>query len=331
MVVATPWESPAELNWIGNLVNQGRFAEAVGWLRGRERDAITPSGELALFCTIAHGRLGRYGKAARCVELALACAGSQRTSSRALNARGAIALETGRLDEARADFLQGLAQALALDDHGTVGRCCNNLGIVANLRGEMLQASRWYALALAAFRHASWPQGIAETENNLRVTYRDLGRLDYALESAERAVSAIEHTGNFGLLASALAGRAEIRTLRGETHMGERDIRLALVIHRDQEDVIGEAEDLRISAMATAALGHFDDAERTYHETIERAEHHDRPALAAEAAHSLAVLLAEHGRRSEACDAARIARGNFSRLGAESQVRRIDALVDRWD
>jgi tetratricopeptide (TPR) repeat protein len=331
VVVATRWESPAELNWIGKLVDQGRFAEAVGWLRGRERDATPRSGELALFCAIAHGRLGRYGKAVRCVELALAYAGGQRLSGRALNARGAIALETGRLDQARADFLQGLAEASALGDLGTVGRCCNNLGIVANLRGRMLEAARWYAPALASFRHASWPQGIAETENNLRVTYRDLGRLDYALESAERAVSAAEHSGNFGLLAFALAGRAEIRTLRGETHMGERDIRRALVIHRNQEDVIGEAEDLRILAMTTAALGHFDDAERTYHETIERAEHHDRPALAAEAARSLAVLLAEQGRRSEAGDAARIARGSFSRLGAESQVRRIDALADRWD
>ncbi|MDH3496509.1 MAG: tetratricopeptide repeat protein, partial [Gemmatimonadota bacterium] len=326
MVVANLRDSLAELNWVRNLTDQGRFAEVIGWLRDREPDAITGSPTLALCCGIAHGRLGHHDQAARWVDTVLSYTGDRPLHTRALNVRGAIALETGRLDEASDYFVRALAEAKAQGALGTLGRCCNNLGIVANLRGQHLDAVSWYTLALAAFQRAGWAQGIAETENDLRITYRDLGQLDYALESADRAVYAAEGTGNLSLLASAIAGRAEIRALRGEPQIADREIHRALMIHRDQEDVMGEAEDLRVLALTTAALGDLDRAERTYREAIEQAEVHHRPALGAEAGRDLALLLAEQGRYDEARDVARAARVWFSQLGAEAQVRRLDAL-----
>ncbi|MDH3368614.1 MAG: hypothetical protein OEO20_04130 [Gemmatimonadota bacterium] len=323
-------DSLAELNWVRSLTDQGRFSEVVGWLSVQEPDPITRSPTLALMCGIAHGRLGQHDKAVRCVDIALNHAGDRPLHARALNVRGAIALETGRLDEATDYFVQGLAEAKAQGALGTVGRCCNNIGIIANLRGQYLESVSWYTLALAAFQRAGWTQGIAETENDLRITYRDLGQLHYAMESADRAVYAAEGTGNLGLFAFAIAGRAEIRTLRGEPQIAEREIERALMIHRDQEDAIGEAEDLRVLALTTAALGDLEEAERTYRDAIDWADHQDRPALAAEAGRDLALLLAEQGRHAEARDLACAARVSFSLLGAEAQVRRIDALLDEW-
>lgn len=330
MVVENLPDSLAELNWVRDLTDQGRFAEVIGWLRDREPDAIAGSPTLALCCGIAHGRLGHHDQAARWVDMVLSRAGDRALHTRALNVRGAIALESGRLDEAADYFVRALAEANALGALGTLGRCCNNLGIVANLRGRHLDAVIWYTLALAAFRGARWAQGVAETEHDLRITYRDLGQLDHALESADRAVCAAKGTGNLSLLGSAIAGRAEIRALRGECRLAEREIHQALMIHRDQEDVMGEAEDLRVLALTTAALGDLDRAEQTYREAIEQAEIHNRPALGAEAGRDLAVLLAEQGRYDEARDAARAALVWFSQLGARAQARRLDALLKEW-
>ena len=330
MVGTSPRDSRAEVEWIRSLTDQGRFTEVVGHLMDRGPDVFTESPALALFCGIAHGRLGQHDKAERCLDIALRHVEDRPLHARALNVRGAMALETGKLDEASRYFSQGLTEAESQEAFETAGRCYNNLGIVANLRGRYLEAVSWYTLALAAFQRAGRTQGIAETENDLRITYRDLGRLDYALEAANRAVYAAQGTGNLTLLAFAIAGRAEILSLRGEPQVAEAEIQRALTIHRDQEDAIGEAEDLRVLALTTAALGDRREAEWLYRYAIERADHHHRPALAAEASHGLALLLAQEGRRAEAVDLVRAARVSFSALGAEAQIRRIDALLDEW-
>ncbi|MFQ5679192.1 MAG: tetratricopeptide repeat protein [Gemmatimonadota bacterium] len=327
----SPRESLAEINRVGQLSGQGRYIEVLNFLEARGPGVVASSPTLALHFGIAHGRLGRHQEGARWVDSALRGAvdrGDRALQARALNVRGAIALEGGRIDEAEGFFLGALAEAKELEDHGTVGRCCNNLGIIANLRGQHTRAIASYTMALAAFQRAGLPQGVGETENNLRITYRDLGELPRALEAADRAVEVAERSGNRALVAFALGGRAEIRALAGEPELAHREIQRALSLHREVGDVVGEAEDLRVLALALAELGDVDAAEELYRQVIERAAEHGRPLLAAEAGRALAELLADGERPAEARDAARAARVQFSLLGAVAEVRRLDRLLE---
>src|SRR5258706_9331599 len=52
------------------------------------------------------------------------------------------------------------------------------------------------------------------------------------------------------LMAQALAGRAEIRILRGEPGLAILEAERALAMHRELQDAVRETEDLRILAVA---------------------------------------------------------------------------------
>lgn len=197
-------DSLAELNRVLGLSEQGLYAEVLEHLADRGPASISSSPTLALHYGIAQGRLGQYEESARWVEIALngAVLGGDRVlEGRALNARGAIALESGRPDEAEEFFERALAEAEELNDHGTAGRCCNNLGIISNLRGHHSRAAAKYTMALAAYQQAGSQVGVALTEHNLCITYRDLGQLGQALKAADRAVRTAEEEGNRTLAA----------------------------------------------------------------------------------------------------------------------------------
>ena len=326
-----PRDSLAELNRVLDLTDQGRFAEVLEHLGDRGPEAIESSPTLALHYGIAQGRLGRYSDSAQWVKIALDGAvahGDRVLEARTLNARGAIALESGRPDEAQEFFGRALAEAKELNDHETVGRCCNNLGIISNLRGKHSEAVAAYTMALAAYQQAGSLPGVATTEHNLRITYRDLGHLEQALKAADRAVSTAEAGGNRALAAYARVGRAEIKTLAREPAVAQREVLHALAVHREMGDVVWEAEDLRVLAMTQAALGDLTDAEETYRDVLERADLHQRPLLAATAGHELARLLAGQGRREEARETAHTARVQFAALGAEAAVDQLDAFLE---
>ncbi len=323
--------SLAEIGRVITLTERGRFSEVIEHLAPRDPGGLECSPTLALYYGIAHGKLGRHATSARWVEEALERArerGDHALYSRALNVRGAIALERGDIDAAAGFFSAALAKAEEINEHGTVGRCSNNLGIIANLRGMHRRALASYTMALAAFQRAGQTQGVAETEHNVRISYRDLGDYRRALEASDRAVYLSQEVKNRSLTAFAIGGRAEIRTLLGQPDVAIKEIRRAIDMHEAGDDRAGRAEDLRVLAMTEQALGRWEDAEDAYREAISAARAMSRPMLLAEALRGLAVLLVETGRAEEALEVARTARASFNRLGARAEIHRLDLFID---
>src|SRR6266480_1794060 len=181
---------------VRQLTAAGQHAEVVNYLAARQGSELVESASLALL----------YGTA-----LEQARKGGERgVESRALNARGAMSLVSGRLDEA-ADYCTRALMLASLDgDSATVGRCSNNLGIVSNLRGRHAEAIGSWEIARAAFERAGERQGVGECHHNLGITYREQGAFDRALAEANRAVAEAEASGDHTLWALTLRGRAEI-------------------------------------------------------------------------------------------------------------------------
>lgn len=308
----------------------GQHAAVLQHLSGSSQEELESSPTLALLCGIAHARLGRHGEGARWVEVASHKArerGDRAVEARALNVRGAIALESGKAAEATEYFMKALAEARGDGDHSTVGRACNNLGIVAIMQGDYGRAVGYHTMAVAAFEQAGIPRGIAEARHNMARCYREQGDLTRALEEADEAVQQADASGDLALAAQARAGRAEIRILAGDVAVGLREISHALRRHRELGDVVGEAEDLRVLALALAGAERPAEAEPLLHTVIAKAEEHERPWLAAEGRRDLARLLNVLGRHGDARDAALAARSAFSRLGATAEVRKLDDLL----
>jgi tetratricopeptide (TPR) repeat protein len=214
------------------------------------------------------------------------------------------------------------------NDMTSVGRSANNLGIIATLTGDYGKAVGAYTRAMGAYQHVAFGRGVAESLHNLAITYREQGRLDDALQTADDALSQAEQAGDEVLQAQALAGRAEIRIARGEPGLAIREAEKALEMHRKLQDKVREDEDLRILADALAIAGETERAEGLLRHVIDRATETNRQQLVAASQRDLAHLLARGGRVADARRLAESARTAFEQIGAKAEIQRLNALLD---
>jgi tetratricopeptide (TPR) repeat protein len=322
--------SLAPLHAAQELADAGRYAELVAYLGERSATELEQSPMLALLSSIGHSRLGRLDLGQQWALVALSRArvlGDRRLELRALNVCGAVALERGGINEAAHFFTRAQEEAMQDNDMASVGRCANNLGIIANLQGDYGRAVGAYTRAIAAYEAARHERGIAESQHNLAITYREQGDLDHAMQAADSAVREAGRLGDERLTAQALAGRAEIRVLRGEPGLAILEAERALAMHREMKDAVRETEDLRILAVAVGVAGKTDDAERMLREVIDRATEHGRPMLVAVAQRDLAYLWARHGDVAPAKEMARAARAAFHRLGSKVEIEKMTVLL----
>src|SRR5438094_9932740 len=113
------------------LAAAGHHAEVVAYLRARGRTELEDSPSLALLYGTAQARLGRHDEGQRWLDRALDQAhqrDEQAVKRHALNARGALALMSGRIDEAAEYCTRALMAASGDGDLATTARCSNNLG-----------------------------------------------------------------------------------------------------------------------------------------------------------------------------------------------------------
>lgn len=322
--------SLAPLHAAQALADAGDFAELVTYLGGRTQDELEHSPMLALLSGIGHSRLGRLDVGQQWAMVALSRArvlGDRTLEIRGLNVCGAIALERGGISEATSFFTRAQEEAMQDNDMATLARCANNLGIIANMQGDYGRAVGAYTRAIAAYQKARNDRGIAESQHNLAITYREQGRLDDAVRAADTAMREAERLGDRRLKAQALAGRAEIQVARGEPEVAIREAQRAVVIHRDLKDAVRETEDLRILGVALGATGRKREAEAMLREVIARAAKHERPLLVAMAQRDLAYLLAREGNIAAAREAAQTARATLDRLGVKAEAEKLEALL----
>src|SRR3989441_691370 len=214
------------------LAAAGHHAEVVEYLGARKGTELADSPSLALLYGTAQARLGRHEEGLRWVDLALDQArkrDEQAVELHALNARGAIALVTGRIDEA-ADYLTRALMAASRDgDVATTGRCSNNLGIISNLRGRHAEAIGSWEIAVAAFGRAGMQQGVAAAERTLREVIaraESHGRPQLLAEATRDLVVVLRRTGRTAeaqaaartarALFTRLGAEGEIRGLAGQ-------------------------------------------------------------------------------------------------------------------
>ncbi|HVH69084.1 MAG TPA: tetratricopeptide repeat protein [Gemmatimonadales bacterium] len=322
--------SLAPLHAAQALADAGQYVTLVTYLSERPRHELEQSPMLALLSAIGYSRLGRLEVGRHWATVALSRARAQadrQLEVRSLNVCGAIALERGGIDEATRFFAQAQDEAMQDNDMATVGRCANNLGIIANLQGRYGRAIGAYTRAIAAYQQVHSDRGVAEAQHNLAITYREQGQLERAMEAAEAAIRAADQVGDPQLKAQALAGRAEIRIALGEADLAVREAERALAMHRELNDAVRETEDLRILGTALSAAGRTAEAECVLRDVIQRATEHARPLLMAAAERDLAQLLARTGDAVGAREAAQTARARFVRLGAATEVAKLEKLL----
>jgi tetratricopeptide (TPR) repeat protein len=311
------------------LAGAGAWTEVVALLGG-----VTPSGagtgELPLLRAEALTRVGE-ARAARdwLHELipVLTARGDRVSHRRALNLLGAACFFLGELEEASEAFTAALEMASEEDDLLILARATNNLGMIANLRGQHDAALGHYRLAVPTYQRLGQRRGLAESYHNIAITYRDIGALDEADEYERRAIDYAAAGVAPRVAAMGLIGRAEIALRRGDPQFAKGTSERAAVELERLHDPVNEADAHRLAGSAAATMGRFTEADAAFDRALSIARAGGHALIEAETLRDRARARLAQAHRADARHDADAAIALFERLGATSEIDALRLLL----
>lgn len=233
---------------------------------------------------------------------------------RAVNLAGAAAFELGDLEDAEGMFERALELARRDNDDLTAARATNNLGAIADIRGRRDSALALYQLAIPAYQRLGHSLGLAESYHNMAITLRGSSQLDGADEYERRAIEFAREASSPRLAAMAQVGRAEVCLSRGDARMAAAQARRAATDFANVPDPVREADALRLTGVASLAVGDHAEARTAIERAVSLARAHGSALIEAESLRARAQLRRATGDPVGASTDADAASAIFARL-----------------
>lgn len=243
----------------------------------------------------------------------------------ALNSLGCIDLRTGELADARRNFIAALGTGGSSQE--LEARVEQNLGIIANIQGNLDEASERYSQSLAAYQ-------ACDNEHGCAIAYHNLG-----LVSADR--ERWEDSASYFAKSRAIAERAGDVYLRGACHVGDAKVHLARQRFEEArtsaEQALALFEQLgaraeksgayRVIGVVYRETGRAALAESRLRSAIQLAVDTKSLLNEAEATRELALLYQQMGRNIEALTLLNASHQLFGKLDARRDLINVSAKV----
>ncbi len=240
--------------------------------------------------------------------------GNELLAAEALNTLGGLHLAAGTVEDARRTFLEALE--LGGSSRELRARVEQNLGILANIQGELREAIARYERSLEEYRGAGDEQGCAIAYHNLGMVSADRGRFHAADCYFQEARGLAERVGDQHLRGLCLVNHAEVDVARQrfEDARQKAEDALAVFDHIGARDA--KAGAYRVIGMVYRETGRPALAEARLRAAIELAVAAGSLLAEAEASGELALLYQAMGRNQDALRLLNVAHGLFRRLDA---------------
>src|SRR5437870_8540901 len=224
--------------------------------------------------------------------------GNDLLAAEALNTLGGIDLETDAVADARRHFLR----ALELGGHsrGLCARAEQNLGILANIQGDLDEALARYGRSLQAYRESNDEHGRAIAYHNLGMASADRERFDEAEHYFRRSHEIAERAGDAYLGGLCLVNHAKVHVARERYEDARHDAEAALAVFDQLGVGSAKADAYRVLGMIYRETGRPALAESRLKSAIELAGGAGSVLNEAEASRELALLYQTMGRNQEA-------------------------------
>lgn len=268
--------------------------------------------------------------------LALASAISERSAdlsgmAHASNWEAIAWLQRGQHERAEPEFRRARDMALRAADDRLLAMISQNLGIIANTRGDLDAALEHYSASLHGYRTLGLREYLAPLLNNMGMAYAHLERW----ADAERAYAeAFELATACGDAPTALMIRVNITDMwlaRGDVTRAAgycAEVSAEAQAQGDQR-ALGEAAKHR--GIIARRKGRLADAERHLRDAHDSAMAREDLLLAAEAAREQAELYELEGRSRDTLQALLLAHRLFTRLRARRELANLEQRVARLE
>ena len=250
-------------------------------------------------------------------------------AAEALNTMGGLALRTGALEEARAQFLQALERGG--QSRELLARIEPNLGILANIRGQLVDAVRHYERAVAAYRATNDEHGSATAYVNLGIAHTDLRQYDWADSYFSKSFEIAERAGDVYLQGMCLVNHAEAHFMRERYDQARRMAEAALAIFDQLDSRADKSEAYKIIGMVYRDTGRPALGESRLRSAIELAVSAGSVLNEAEAVRELAILMQLMGRNQDALTLLNTAHRLFRRLDARIDLVYVGGKVSQLE
>ena len=301
-----------------------------GALRASDSEGVLEAVVRLAYC---HSHAGQHVAAEEGFALALEISrlhGSDRMVGRALNGMGNIARWRGDLREAERLFREARDLGVAAQDAVLAGETEQNLGIVANIRGDLQEARTHYLSGLAHVERGGSDRGRIAVLNNLGMLHVDLGELTAAGEYFDRALEICRSSGDVVRAGVIHINRAELYLAAGDLVKARESCDEGFEIFSRVGDILHQAEALKFYGVIYRKSGKPHLAVIHLQRAVEIAASRDT-LLEAEAQRELALVLRELGRNGDALSALNRSHTLFTGLQAEADTADIQGRIDRLE
>jgi len=245
-------------------------------------------------------------------------AGNDLLAAEALNTLGGLHLSAGAPDEARRVFLEALE--LGGSSREVRARVEQNLGILANIRGEFHEAIARYERSLDAYRDCGDEHGCALAYHNLGMVSADRGWLNAADCYYRESRALAERVGDVYLRGLCLVNHAEVDVMRQRFENARQKAEEALALFDQLGARSAKADAYRVIGIVYRETGRIVLAESRLRSAIELAVAAGAALGEAEASRELAVLYQAMGRNQDALRLLNTASRLFQRLDARADL-----------
>jgi putative nucleotidyltransferase with HDIG domain len=245
-------------------------------------------------------------------------AGLDTLAADALNTLGVQDLLGGSLNEAKATFTRALA--IGGTQRDLCARVEQNLGILANVQGDLDGALVHYRRSLDGFQHSNNDHGCGLAYHNLGMVSTDLGRYEEAEEQFLESRLIAERIGDGQLQAKCLVSHAEVDISRQRYDAARQKAEKALALFDRLGFKRGKADAYRVIGMVYRETGRAALAESRLTSSLDLAVEAKSVLIEAESARELALVYQALGRNEASLNMLNRAHRLFQRLDARTDV-----------
>ncbi|MGH7537053.1 MAG: HD domain-containing phosphohydrolase [Gemmatimonadales bacterium] len=256
-------------------------------------------------------------------------AGDSVLAAEALNALGGFELECGNLATARDTY--GQALALGGENDELRARIEQNLGILANVHGDLTGALEHYRQSLEAYQGSGNEHGCAIAFHNLGMVSADRGDLVEADGFFRQSLTIARAQGDVHLEGLCLLNHAEVLIVQQQYVDAQRNADGALGIFDRIGAQLDKADAYRVIGTVYRETGRLALAEARLRAAIDLALQTGSVLSEAEASRELALLYQAMGRNRDALGLLNTAHRLFQRLDARVDLVDVSGRVARLE